>query len=164
MSKTAGEMVHMPVLLDEVVEFLDLKPGNTVIDATLGLGGHTEAILSRVPMANVVGIDQDNQALTFAEQRLRGFGDRVRTFHANFSAVRVVVEQAGIEKVDGIIADLGVSSMQLDDPARGFSFRHEAPLDMRMNRDSGQLTASALLETLDEEEIANLIYNYGEER
>jgi 16S rRNA (cytosine1402-N4)-methyltransferase len=164
MSDAAGETVHMPVLLDEVVEFLDLTTGSTVIDATLGLGGHTEAILQREPLAGVVGIDQDKAALKLADLRLSPFGDRIRTFHANFSDIKTVAEKAGLEKVDDIIADLGVSSMQFDDPARGFSFRHDSPLDMRMDRDSGQPTAADLLETLVEEEIANLIYRFGEER
>ncbi|HYJ92128.1 MAG TPA: 16S rRNA (cytosine(1402)-N(4))-methyltransferase RsmH, partial [Pyrinomonadaceae bacterium] len=133
-------------------------------DATLGLGGHSEAILERNPTAMVVGIDQDENAVRLAQGRLNRFGDRFRSFHANFSEIIQVAKEASIEKADGIIADLGVSSVQLDDPKRGFSFRYDAPLDMRMDVSSDRPTAAELLETLDEEEIANLIYKYGEER
>ena len=156
--------VHKPVLRDEVVELLGLHDGSVIIDATLGLGGHSEAILERNPTAMVVGIDQDENAVRLAQGRLNRFGDRFRSFHANFSEIIQVAKEASIEKADGIIADLGVSSVQLDDPKRGFSFRYDAPLDMRMDASSDRPTAAELLETLDEEEIANLIYKYGEER
>lgn len=158
-----AELEHKSVLLDEVLGFLELSDGGVMIDATLGLGGHTEAILQAFANAAVIGIDQDTAALDRAEQRLSGFGERFRGFHANFSEIKRVAETAAIEEFDAIIADLGVSSMQLDDASRGFSFRFDAPLDMRMDVTGGQ-TAADLLETLSEEEIANLIYRYGEER
>jgi 16S rRNA (cytosine1402-N4)-methyltransferase len=164
MSETGSEIVHKPILVDEVTQFLNLRGEIMIIDATLGLGGHSEAILKAQPTAQVIGIDQDREALSRAKERLANFGDRIRTFHANFSEIVSVVARAGIERVDGVVADLGVSSMQLDDPKRGFSFRYDAPLDMRMNPEPGKMTASELLETFDEEEIANLIYRYGEER
>jgi len=159
-----AEHIHMPVLRDEVVRSLDLHDGSVIIDATLGLGGHSEAILEHEPTATVVGIDQDEHALELARARLDRFKDRFRAFHANFFEVSRVAKDAGSETVDGIVADLGVSSLQLDDPDRGFSFRFDAPLDMRMNEASDAQTAADLLETLNEEEIANLIYRYGEER
>jgi 16S rRNA (cytosine1402-N4)-methyltransferase len=143
---------------------LGIHVGSVIIDATLGLGSHSEAILKRNPTAMVVGIDQDENAVRLAQGRLNRFGNRFRSFHANFSEIIHVAKEASIEKADGIIADLGVSSVQLDDPKRGFSFRYDAPLDMRMDASSDRPTAAELLETLDEEEIANLIYKYGEER
>ena len=162
---TDAKPEHKSVLLDEVLGFLDLETDSIVIDATLGLGGHTEAILETFPYSKVIGIDQDPAALRFAADRLSRFGERFRSIHSNFSEITAAAAAAaGVTAVDAIIADLGVSSMQLDDAARGFSFRFDAPLDMRMDSSSGRQTAAELLETLDEEEIANLIYRYGEER
>ncbi|HSK72575.1 MAG TPA: 16S rRNA (cytosine(1402)-N(4))-methyltransferase RsmH, partial [Pyrinomonadaceae bacterium] len=135
-----------------------------LVDSTLGLGGHSEAILSSAENVEVIGIDQDREAIKFAEQRLEKFGGQIRIFHANFSEIKRVLRDAEVEKVDGVLADLGVSSLQFDSPSRGFSFRFDAPLDMRMNADSGEETAAELLENLSEEEIANIIYQYGEER
>src|ERR1044071_2127560 len=154
---------HTSVLLDEVIGFLEIDGDSVVIDATLGLGGHAEAILERFDNSQVIGIDQDERALAAASERLRRFGNRFVGVHSNFSAMAKVAADNGLESVDAIIADLGVSSMQLDDPERGFSFRFDAPLDMRMDTTSGK-TAAELLEELDEEEVANLIYKYGEER
>ena len=158
------ETIHRSVLLEETITALDLRKDSVVIDATLGLGGHSVAILDREPTAAVIGIDQDEVALALACERLKAFGSRFRGFHANFSEITSVAARAGVTELDGIIADLGISSLQLDDRDRGFSFRYDAPLDMRMDRGSGATTAAELLETLDEEEIANLIYKYGEER
>jgi 16S rRNA (cytosine1402-N4)-methyltransferase len=160
---TDDQLEHKSVLLDEVLSFLELFDGSVVVDATLGLGGHSEAILETFADTSVIGIDQDLAALAKATKRLTRFGGRFRGVHANFSEIKRVAETASIEGVDAVIADLGVSSMQLDDASRGFSFRFDAPLDMRMDVTSGR-TAAELLETLDEDEIANLIYRYGEER
>ena len=154
---------HTSVLLDEVIGFLDFESDWVVIDATLGLGGHSQAILERFDNAQVIGIDQDERALAAASESLRRFGKRFVGAHSNFSAIAKVAANESLESVDAIIADLGVSSMQLDDPERGFSFRFDAPLDMRMDTTSGK-TAAEMLEELDEEEIANLVYRYGEER
>ncbi|MBX7171725.1 MAG: 16S rRNA (cytosine(1402)-N(4))-methyltransferase RsmH [Pyrinomonadaceae bacterium] len=156
--------VHTSVLLAETIEQLEPKRGGVFVDCTLGLGGHSEAILQASEKTQVVGIDQDLEAIAFAKKRLEKFGDRFQVFHANFSEIEKVLEQAKIDKVDGILADLGVSSLQLDSENRGFSFRFEAPLDMRMNPDSDDETAAELLETLSEFEIARIIYEYGEER
>jgi len=155
---------HASVLVDEIVSFLGPGYAETVIDCTLGLGGHSEAILNAFPEIRVLGIDQDQAALKVADGRLSKFGSRFQSFHANFAEISRVVAEAAITDINAIIADLGVSSMQLDDPERGFSFRFDAPLDMRMDPDSGGQTAAELLETLDQDEIANLIYRYGEER
>jgi 16S rRNA (cytosine1402-N4)-methyltransferase len=154
---------HTSVLLDEVLGFLELNRDSVVIDATLGLGGHTEAILERFDTSRVIGIDQDERALAAANEKLRRYGERFVGIHSNFSAIAKVAAEYDLNAVDAIIADLGVSSMQLDDPERGFSFRFDAPLDMRMDSTFGK-TAADMLQELDEEEIANLIYRYGEER
>lgn len=140
-----------------------LKPheNELFVDATLGLGGHAEAILEQGANIRLIGIDQDADAIEFAAKRLERFGDRVGIAHANFSEIQNVLKD---RKPDGILADLGVSSLQFDSETRGFSFRFDAPLDMRMNRDEETETAAELLKSLPEEEIANLIYNYGEER
>ncbi|HEY2866266.1 MAG TPA: 16S rRNA (cytosine(1402)-N(4))-methyltransferase RsmH [Pyrinomonadaceae bacterium] len=159
-----ADKIHLPVLVEEMVAALELKRGSMIIDATVGLGGHSAAILEREPTAVVVGVDQDESALKIARERLEAFGPRFRGFHGNFSEIGAISAEAGIAGVDGVIADLGVSSLQLDDSERGFSFRYDAPLDMRMDRSSPAPTAAELLETLGEEEIANLIYKYGEER
>lgn len=156
--------IHTSVLLAETIELLAPQNGGTFVDATLGLGGHSEAILEASPKTKVIGIDQDLEAIAFAKKRLEKFGDRFKVFHANFSEIEKVLDEAKIEKVDGVLADLGVSSLQLDSENRGFSFRFDAPLDMRMNADSDDETAAELLESLSEFEVARIIYEYGEER
>lgn len=158
------EDIHASVLLDETIKVLDPQPNGVFLDATLGLGGHSEAILKTAKDSRVIGIDQDLEAIAIAKQRLARFGKRVQIVHANFSQVKQVASEADISEADGIIADLGVSSLQFDSGLRGFSFRFDAPLDMRMDVESGGETAADLLEILTEEEIANLIYEYGEER
>lgn len=152
------------MLLAESLEYLAPERGGNFVDATVGLGGHAESILEKSQKAQVIGIDQDREAIAHAVKRLAKFGSRFQVFHANFSELEAVLEKAEAEKVDGILADLGVSSLQFDSETRGFSFRFDAPLDMRMNAESGAETAAELLETLSEFEIARIIYEYGEER
>lgn len=164
MPSMEAENLHKSVLLQETVQMLDPQTGEIFVDCTLGLGGHTEAILQTAENIRVIGIDQDTKAIKFAKERLGKFGDRIKIFHANFAEIADVLGKAGVQKVNGILADLGVSSLQFDDGTRGFSFRFDAPLDMRMDTDSGYETAAELLERLSEEEIADLIYKYGEER
>jgi 16S rRNA (cytosine1402-N4)-methyltransferase len=164
MPQNKDEIIHKPVLLAETLKLLKPKTDEIVVDATLGLGGHTEAILSANGKTRVFGIDQDLEAIDFAKKRLAKFGDRIKIFHANFSAVKQVLANTETEKVDAVIADLGVSSLQFDSETRGFSFRFDAPLDMRMDKDSDAETAAELLATLSEFEIARIIYEYGEER
>lgn len=161
---TKAENLHKPVLLAESLEFIEPKGKKIIADATIGLGGHAEAILSVSQKTKVFGFERDLEAIEFAKERLGKFDGRIEIFHANFSAIKQVLNQVGVEKVDGIIADLGVSSLQFDSPRRGFSFRFDAPLDMRMDRNSKTETATELLERLSEEEIADVIYEYGEER
>ncbi len=151
-------------MVSEALECLSVKEDGVYVDATLGLGGHSEKILATNDRARVIGIDQDTEAIEFAEKRLGNFGKRIEIFHRNFADIRKVLNLAGVEKVDGIIADLGVSSLQFDSESRGFSFRFDAPLDMRMNPNSAGETAAELLARLSQEEIANLIYECGEER
>jgi 16S rRNA (cytosine1402-N4)-methyltransferase len=164
MSKIEAENVHLSVLLNETIEFLRPERGGLFVDATLGLGGHSEAILASSPGTTVIGIDQDSEALDLAKQRLSGFHSRIAFFHANFSEIRQVVNDAQKGDPDGILGDLGISSLQMDSETRGFSFRFDAPLDMRMNPDQGGQTAAELLATIDYEDLANIIYRYGEER
>lgn len=159
-----AENLHKSVLLKETVEMLAPRAGGIFADCTLGLGGHTEAILNAAENVQVIGIDQDAEAIELAQKRLAKFGERVKIFHANFAEIKDVLDRVGVQKVNGILADLGVSSLQFDSEERGFSFRFDAPLDMRMNADSDDETAAELLERLSEEEIADLIYRYGEER
>jgi 16S rRNA (cytosine1402-N4)-methyltransferase len=155
----AAENVHTSVLLAETIELLAPMPEEVFVDATLGLGGHTKALLETEATLRVIGIDQDPAAMAMAKERLSAFGDRVEFRQGNFSDIREFVDEA-----DGILADLGVSSLQFDSESRGFSFRFDAPLDMRMDAEGDDETAAELLERLSEEEIANLIYGYGEER
>ena len=155
---------HQPVLLDETLDLLNAGSGGLFVDATLGLGGHAEAILGSSKYSVVIGIDQDEEALSSAKQRLSKFGSRISFFHSNFSMINDVVRKAKKGSPAGILADLGVSSLQLDSVERGFSLRHDAPLDMRMDPSSGGQTAAELLATVSQDELANIIYNYGEER
>lgn len=155
---------HMPVLLEEVMQFLEPKPGGRFIDATLGSGGHTRAILERTaPNGRVLAIDQDESALTKARETLASFGSRLVLVHSNFRDAASVAAKHGFLEADGVLADIGVSSMMVDDPSRGFSFMREGPLDMRMDRNQ-QLTAAEVVNTYGEKEIADILYNYGEER
>lgn len=143
---------------------LEPAPGKIIVDATIGLGGHTEAILERIaPGGKLIGIDKDAEALKIAEARLRRFEGSYILFHDDFKNLKTTLERAGIEKADGFLFDLGVSSLQFDRPQRGFSIRYDAPLDMRMDKDD-EITASYLVNRLGEAELAWILKNYGEER
>jgi 16S rRNA (cytosine1402-N4)-methyltransferase len=152
------------VLLHETVQYLAPARGGLFVDATLGLGGHSEAILQASSETRVLGIDRDLEALEHARRRLAHFGTRCRLVHGNFREIACLVAETGAQVVNGVLADLGVSSLQFDSPARGFSFRHDAPLDMRMDAGGDEETAAELLDRLPEEEIARIIFEYGEER
>jgi 16S rRNA (cytosine1402-N4)-methyltransferase len=158
------ESIHRPVMPSECLEFLRAGDGGLFVDATLGLGGHTKLILEASYANRVIGIDQDPDALRLATARLADFGNRFVPVAANFSEIERVVRDAKLGQPQGILADLGVSSLQLDSEGRGFSFRFDAPLDMRMNPESGGETAADLLGRLDQEDLANIIYQYGDER
>jgi len=160
----AGTTGHVPVMVTEVLAWLDPRPPGVYVDATVGAGGHAEAILERIaPGGRLIGIDRDAGALAVAAERLARFGTAVELRHANYTAIRAVVAEAGVEAVDGIVMDLGASSMQLEAPERGFSFTRPGPLDMRMDR-TQDLTAADLVNELAEEELQHIIWTYGEDR
>ncbi|WP_425556500.1 16S rRNA (cytosine(1402)-N(4))-methyltransferase RsmH [Gordonia alkaliphila] len=168
---TSSEHGHVPVLADRMFELLRpaLTRGNAdgsgavLIDGTLGAGGHTELILTRLPGLTVHGIDRDEHALEIATQRLAPFGERMHFHHARYDEIGDVAAAAGLAEVDGILLDLGVSSMQLDQAERGFAYAVDAPLDMRMN-DDDELTAADILNTYDHGALARVLSEYGEER
>lgn len=159
-------MQHQPVLLNEILEHLTpSRIDGTLVDATVGLGGHSEALLERHRDVRLIGIDRDPEALERSRQRLSRFGDRVTLVRGRHESLIDILKQSGLVQpgvqVSGILADLGVSSMQLDDASRGFSFRFEAPLDMRMGAEGR--TAAELVNTLDEYELTRILRDYGEE-
>jgi 16S rRNA (cytosine1402-N4)-methyltransferase len=153
---------HLPVLVDEVCEALAPAREATIVDCTLGGGGHSEALLERVGAARVIGLDRDPAAIDFASRRLAGYGDRFCAVHAPFSTVTAVLAGLGVSAVAAVLADLGVSSHQLDRRERGFSFQGDAPLDMRMDTTRGP-TAADLLATIDARALARILRDYGEE-
>lgn len=161
----AYEPRHEPVMLREAIDALDLRPGGRYVDATVGLGGHAEAILEAVsPDGRLLGIDRDAQALAVAGQRLARFGEEAAVLvEGNFEDIAEICERHGFAPVDGVLFDLGVSSLQLDAPGRGFSFQRDEPLDMRMGADAEE-SAADILNTYDEQRLAALIWRYGEER
>ena len=154
---------HRPVLLQETLNFLEPERGGLFVDCTVGLGGHSEAILQASSETRVLGIDRDLSALDYSRQRLAVFGGRFKAVHANFFDIAEVLRDSVESDPVGILADLGVSSLQFDSAERGFSFRFDAPLDMRMDATRGS-TAAELLSDLPEAEIARIIFEYGEER
>ena len=154
---------HTPVLLERVLEWLRIRPDGTYIDATLGAGGHSAAIAERLTSGRLISLDRDVQALELARERLKRFGETVRLVQSPFSRIAEVAQEFGIPPVDGVLADLGVSSMQLDSAARGFSFREGARLDMRMDAVNGQLTADEIVNRWSEREIADLLYREADE-
>ena len=155
---------HRPVLLRETIQFLEVTQGGLFVDGTLGVGGHSEAILEASDETRVIGIDLDSESINLAGERLARFGDRFRAVQANFRDVARVLEESRESGPAGVLIDLGVSSLQLDSPERGFSFRFDAPLDMRLDATGSGATVADLLLTLSEEEIARIIFEYGEER
>ena len=154
---------HLPVLLETVISSLDAAQGGLFVDATAGGAGHSRGILAASPSVRLIATDRDLQAVETVRQRLSEFGERAHVAHARFSEIKSVLDEAGISEVDGILADLGVSSFQLDTAERGMSFRHQGPLDMRMDTSRGE-TALELIERLDQDELADVIYELGEER
>jgi 16S rRNA (cytosine1402-N4)-methyltransferase len=154
---------HTPVLLEEVLEWLRVRPDGTYIDATLGAGGHSEAIAKRLTTGKLIGLDRDAQALELARERLKSFDEKVKLVQSPFSRIAEAAQELGIPPVDGVLADLGVSSMQLDQAARGFSFRDAAPLDMRMDAANDELTADEIVNRWPEKELADLFYREADE-
>ncbi len=154
---------HVSVLLEECIDALNIRPDGIYVDGTLGGAGHSTRIAQKLTTGRLIGIDRDRVALEAAGERLQPYGDRVTLVHANFCQMQQVLNERNIDGVDGILLDLGVSSPQLDDGARGFSYMADAPLDMRMNRDDA-LTAHTIVNTWPQEELKHILYTYGEER
>ena len=154
--------VHEPVLLAETVGLLEPSRGGVFVDCTVGLAGHARALLDG-GVARLIGLDRDPDALRLAAASLAAWGERVELVHADYRQIGLVLDERGIGGIDGALADLGVSSMQFDTEGRGFSFRRDEPLDMRMDQTQGP-TAADLLQTVDEQELANVIFQFGEER
>ena len=157
---------HTPVMLERIVDLFTPTlegPGKVVVDATLGMGGHSEAMLAAHPGLTLIGLDRDTDALRIAGERLARFGDRVILVHTVYDGIVDAVEGEGFSQVDGVLFDLGVSSLQLDRAERGFAYSQDAPLDMRMDRTEGQ-TAADVLATYDEGELRRIFQRYGEEK
>ncbi len=160
----SGDFQHIPVLQKEAITLLTAAGGERFLDGTLGGGGHTQAILESDDRRQVLGIDRDETAIAASTARLSKFGDRFTAWHGRFSQLEAAMAAKGWDKVDGVLLDIGVSSPQIDTPERGFSFRFDAPLDMRMDPESGAPTAADLLNTLSGMELADIFFRYGEEK
>ena len=158
-----SEFHHVSVLLEECIEGLAIKPDGIYVDGTLGGAGHSSRIAASLTTGRLIGIDRDPVALKAAGERLKPYADRVTLVHSNFCEIKQVLQDLNIDGVDGILLDLGVSSPQLDDGARGFSYMADAPLDMRMNSEDS-LTAHTVVNTWPQEELKRILYTYGEER
>lgn len=159
-----AEKFHIPVMLKETLEYLNLGQGKVIVDATMGTGGHSKAILEQiVPGGRLIGIDRDAESLAVAGARLSEYAGSCEFIQGNFADIDTILANLNIDKVDGILFDLGISSFQLDDPHRGFSFQNEGPLDMRLDRDS-YISAYDLVNNLNEDEISDLLWTFGQER
>jgi len=154
---------HKPVLLEECMEALAIREGGTYLDGTLGRAGHASELLRRLRGGRLIGVDRDEAAIAAAAERLAPYGDRVTLRHDNFTNIGAVLQELEVKALDGALFDLGVSSPQLDDPSRGFSYMHDAPLDMRMDR-TAALDARAVVNTWSEGELRRILQEYGEER
>ncbi len=163
MSGTDGERIHVPVLLEESVDFLNVRADGIYADLTLGLGGHAEEILKRIDAGRLIGIDKDSEAITRAKASLEKYGERLAVLKADFREAGDLIRRQGYNMLDGFIMDLGVSTLQLKTPERGFGFSSDAPLDMRMDRSRGE-SAAELVNNLPENELSRIIFEYGEER
>ena len=161
--KGCWDEMHRPVLLREALEFLNVQANGIYIDATLGAGGHAQEILKRLGSGRLLGLDRDPQALEVAGNNLAGFGEKLIMQHGNFAQIDALHAASGLPPVDGIVADLGLSSMQLDDASRGFSFNLPGPLDMRMDP-SSETTAADLVNHASERDLADIFFELGEER
>ncbi len=157
------EFKHISVLFDESINGLNIKSGNTYVDGTLGGGGHSEGILTSNDGCSVIGIDQDVEAISAASARLERFGNRITIVNNNFCEIKEILEKLKIDKIDGAVLDLGVSSYQLDNAERGFSYMQDAPLDMRMDK-SKPLSAYDVINSYSIEDLTRIFYEYGEEK
>lgn len=159
----SNEPKHISVLLEECIENLNIKPDGIYVDGTLGLGGHSEQILKRLTTGRLIGIDRDESAIRRTGERLKAYSDKMTLVHGNFCDVAQILDELGIDAVDGMLFDLGVSSPQLDEAERGFSYMNDAPLDMRMDNTSS-LTAWNVVNDWDEAELVRILRDFGEER
>ncbi|HZW43128.1 MAG TPA: 16S rRNA (cytosine(1402)-N(4))-methyltransferase RsmH [Dermatophilaceae bacterium] len=165
-ARGTAEDRHVPVLRDRILELLAPaleQPASVMVDATLGMGGHSESVLEHCPNARVLGIDRDREALTLAGERLARFGDRFTPIHAVYDELPRILTEQGLSSVSAVLLDLGVSSLQLDEQERGFAYRHDAPLDMRMDQ-SSDMTAADVLNTYSLADLVRILRDYGEER
>lgn len=161
---TMEQNIHTPVMLKEVLDYLNLRAGLTIVDATVGTGGHSLAILERLGSeGRLIGIDRDEESLNIARERLKDFSENMEFVYGNFSDIDNILKDLNVDHIDGILFDLGISSFQLQNAERGFSFQSEGPLDMRLDR-SSYISAYDLLNNLNEEEISNLLWTFGQER
>lgn len=154
---------HIPVLLDECIKYLNIRPDGVYVDGTLGMGGHSEAILRRLDTGRLISIDRDTYAIERATERLAPWADKLTIVHGNFRDLDAILDEQGVDKVDGMLFDLGVSSPQLDEGGRGFSYMVDAPLDMRMDK-SDNIDAWFIVNRWPEEKICRILRDYGEER
>ena len=154
---------HRSVLLDEAVEALNIRPDGTYVDGTAGGGGHSFAIASKLENGLLIAIDQDENAIAAASERLAPLGARARVVRNNFSNLKDVLDECGVAEIDGLLLDLGVSSHQLDEAERGFAYQNDAPLDMRMDRRQSK-SAYDVVNTYTEEDLKRILFTYGEER
>ncbi|MBS7403608.1 MAG: 16S rRNA (cytosine(1402)-N(4))-methyltransferase RsmH [Oscillospiraceae bacterium] len=157
------ELTHYSVMLGECIDALDIKPDGIYVDATLGMGGHSYEIARRLKSGRLISIDRDVKAIERSLPRLEEFMDRITLVHGNFRDMNAILDELGIDKVDGMLFDLGVSSPQLDESERGFSYMNDAPLDMRMDQ-SDSITASDIVNTWSQERLKRILYDFGEER
>ena len=157
------EYAHVPVLLHECIDALNIRPDGVYVDGTLGRAGHSREIAQRLTTGRLICIDRDQAAIDAAQDRLAPWLDRVTLIHSNFDQLGAILDELGVTGADGMLFDLGVSSPQLDDPARGFSYMHDAPLDMRMD-ETQPLTAKDVVNVWSEEELRRILFDYGEER
>ena len=163
MTGNEAKECHVPVLLDEVLDGLQIRQGGVYLDGTVGAGGHAAQILERYPSVRIIGMDRDPEALRIAADRMKRFGDRAILIHDDFRHLERALDSRGLRSVDGILLDLGVSSMHLDLPERGFSFTRDGPLDMRMDQTAGR-TAADIVNNWESRELAKMFFRFGEER
>tara|TARA_Y100000996_G_C22527829_1_gene645199 strand:- start:393 stop:1340 length:948 start_codon:yes stop_codon:yes gene_type:complete len=154
---------HKTVMIQEVLEYINLQNGNTFLDATIGAGGHSKALLDKYEAINLIGLDKDIKAVNIAKENLKDYKDSISLHNVDFSNIGKIIEKSNLKKIDAVLFDLGTSQIQLNDPKRGFSFQHESPLDMRMDQ-SQKTTADEIINHYKESEIVKILSEFGEER
>tara|TARA_B110000014_G_scaffold259183_1_gene246526 strand:+ start:3105 stop:4052 length:948 start_codon:yes stop_codon:yes gene_type:complete len=154
---------HKTVMIQEVLEYINLQNGNTFLDATIGAGGHSKALLDKYEAINLIGLDKDIKAINIAKENLKDYKDSISLHNVDFSNIGTIIQKSNLKKIDAVLFDLGTSQIQLNDPKRGFSFQHESPLDMRMDQ-SQKTTADEIINHYKESEIVKILSEFGEER